>query len=158
MTFAEKKPRAEDYPGAPPSNLRAGSLVFTPPKRPLQGNDISQWWIFTLGANWRHPLGRKSSIGAILDHPVVHIAYDDAKAYAEWAGKELPTEAEWELAARGDLDEAEFAWGDELVPDGKHMTRIRLPRALKAALATAGPIGGTPGSPIPEGGLDEATI
>jgi formylglycine-generating enzyme len=121
VTFAERKPRAEDYPGAPPSNLRAGSLVFTPPKRPLQGTDISQWWIFTLGANWRHPLGRKSSIGAILDHPVVHVAYSDAKAYAEWAGKDLPTETEWELAARGGLDGAEFSWGGELAPGGNHM-------------------------------------
>ncbi|WP_164827257.1 SUMF1/EgtB/PvdO family nonheme iron enzyme, partial [Sinorhizobium meliloti] len=121
VTFAEKKPRAEDYPGAPPANLRAGSLVFTPPNRPLQGRDISQWWVFTLGANWRHPLGRKSSIGAILDHPVVHVAYSDAKAYTEWAGKDLPTEAEWELAARGGLEQAEFAWGEELVPGGKHM-------------------------------------
>ncbi len=121
ITFAEKRPLAEDYPGADPANLRAGSLVFTPPDHPVQSRDIRQWWVFTFGANWRHPLGRKSSIGTILDHPVVHIAYSDALAFARWAGKELPTEAEWELAARGGLDGAEFAWGDELAPGGVHM-------------------------------------
>ncbi len=121
VTFAEKRIEARSYPGAPPQNLRAGSLVFTPPTKPLTSRDISQWWIFTHGANWRRPLGRKSSIGNILDHPVVHIAFCDAEAYAAWAGKELPTEAEWEFAARGGLDQAEFAWGDELTPDGKHM-------------------------------------
>lgn len=121
VTFAEKKPVSADYPGATKATLRAGSLVFMPPEKPLQGRDISQWWIFTLGANWRHPLGRKSSISAILDHPVVHVAYCDALAYAAWVGKELATEAEWELASRGGLEGAEFAWGDELTPGGEHM-------------------------------------
>ena len=116
ITFAEKRIEARSYPGAPPQNLRAGSLVFTPPTKPLQGRDISQWWVFTHGATWRRPLGRKSSIGNILDHPVVHIAFCDAEAYAAWAGKELPTEAEWEFAARGGLDQVEFAWGDERPP------------------------------------------
>ncbi|WP_082510322.1 MULTISPECIES: formylglycine-generating enzyme family protein [unclassified Rhizobium] len=121
VTFAEKKPLAADYPGAKPSSLRAGSLVFEKPDYVVTSRDITQWWIFTLGANWRHPYGRKSSIGSILDHPVVHIAFSDALAYAEWAGKQLPTEAEWELAAKGGLEGAEFAWGDELIPDGRHM-------------------------------------
>lgn len=121
VTFAEKRIEARSYPGAPPQNLRAGSLVFTPPTKPLQSRDISQWWVFTHGATWRRPLGRKSSIGNILDHPVVHIAFSDAEAYAAWAGKELPTEAEWEFAARGGLEQVEFAWGDELTPGGKHM-------------------------------------
>lgn len=124
VTFAEKKPLADDYPAADPSNLRAGSLVFIQPDHPVHSNDTSQWWRFIFGANWRHPQGRRSSIGGILDHPVVHIAYGDALAFAQWAGKELPTEAEWEMAARGGLEAAEFAWGDELTPDGCHMANI----------------------------------
>jgi formylglycine-generating enzyme len=124
ITFAEKRLIAKDYPGAPPQNLRAGSLVFTPPTKPLNGPDITQWWVFTYGANWRRPLGRKSSIGNLLDHPVVHVAFCDAEAYAAWAGKQLPTEAEWEFAARGGLEQTEFAWGNELVPGGKHMANI----------------------------------
>jgi formylglycine-generating enzyme len=121
VTVAEKVPDPKDYPGALPNMLRAGSLVFTPPKAPLNGPDISQWWSFKFGANWRHPYGGRSDIRGKLDHPVVHVAFADAKAYAEWAGKDLPTEAEWELAARGGLDGAEFAWGNELSPDGKLM-------------------------------------
>jgi formylglycine-generating enzyme required for sulfatase activity len=121
VTFAEIKPDARDYPGALPHMLRAGSLVFRPPKEVTDLRDWSQWWGFTFGANWRRPYGRGSSISALPDHPVVHVAYCDAEAYARWAGKELPTEAEWEFAARGGLEEAEFAWGDEFTPGGKHM-------------------------------------
>ena len=120
-TFAEIAPRAEDYPGALPHMLKAGSLVFRPPTGPVGLKDWSQWWEFRFGANWRHPAGRGSWIKGIEDHPVVHVAYKDAEAYAKWAGKELPTEAEWEFAARGRLDGAEFAWGDELTPNGQHM-------------------------------------
>ncbi|WP_245323915.1 formylglycine-generating enzyme family protein [Bradyrhizobium shewense] len=124
VTFAEDQPDPKDYPGALKHMLYAGSLVFTPPSRVAELRDWSQWWQFTKGATWRHPYGPKSNIKGLDDHPVVHIAYRDAEAYAHWAGKELPTEAEWEFAARGGLDGAEFAWGDELSPGGKHMANI----------------------------------
>jgi len=121
VTTAELRPNPKDYPGALPHMLKPGSLVFTPPHHPVDTRDWSQWWRFKFGANWRRPYGPPSSISGLDDHPVVHIAYRDAEAYANWVGKELPTEAEWEFAARGDLDGAEFAWGDEFTPGGKRM-------------------------------------
>ena len=121
VTSAEIPPDPTHYPGALPHMLFAGSLVFTPPKRAVDLRDWSQWWDFTKDADWRHPYGRKSNINALDNHPVVHVCYDDAAAYAKWAGKELPTEAEWEFAARGGFDGAEFAWGDQLTPGGRHM-------------------------------------
>jgi sulfatase modifying factor 1 len=120
-TFAEIPPDPKDYPGALPHMLYAGSLVFVHPPSTFDMRDWSQWWTFMKGADWRHPCGPKSNIDGLDDHPVVHVSYSDALLYAQWAGKDLATEAEWELAARGGLDGAEFAWGDELTPDGKHM-------------------------------------
>jgi formylglycine-generating enzyme len=122
VTFAEIAPDPKDYPGALPHMLKSGSLVFAPPRRRVVDlRDWSQWWTFQFGADWRRPYGSGSSIRGLDEHPVVHIAYRDAEAYAAWAGKALPTEAEWEYAARGGLDGAEFAWGEELTPGGRHM-------------------------------------
>ena len=121
VTFAEIVPKTEDYPGALPHMIYAGSLTFTPPSRAVDLRDFSQWWSFTKGADWRHPYGPKSNINSLDNHPVVHVAFRDALAYAQWAGKELPTEAEWEFAARGGLDGATYAWGDEFAPRGRQM-------------------------------------
>jgi formylglycine-generating enzyme required for sulfatase activity len=121
VTIAEQAPRPEDYPGALPEFLAPGSLVFTPTDGPTPLNDLRAWWRYVLGADWRHPTGPASSLNGLWDHPVVHVAWEDVEAYARWAGAELPTEAEWEFAARGGLDGAEFAWGAELNPGGRVM-------------------------------------
>lgn len=118
-TIAEIAPDPRDYPGLTPDMAHAGSLVFTPTVGPAPSSDPSVWWRFVFGADWRRPLGPGSSIEGMDSHPVVHVAYPDAEAYAHWAGKSLPTEAEWECAAWGGREDAEFAWGDELAPDGQ---------------------------------------
>ncbi len=116
ITIAEIAPDPADYPGLAPEMARAGSLVFHRTAGPVDTRDFSQWWGFEFGADWQHPLGPDSSLEGLEEHPVVHIAYPDAAAYAAWAGKTLPTEAEWEFAARGGLDDADYAWGNELAP------------------------------------------
>lgn len=122
VTLAERTPNEADYPGALPEMLVPGSLVFRRTPGPVRLDDLTQWWRWTPGANWRHPEGPGSSITKRRRHPVVHVAYDDIQAYCAWAGKSLPSEAEWEYAARGGLEGARFAWGDEEFPGGRPMT------------------------------------
>jgi formylglycine-generating enzyme required for sulfatase activity len=121
VTLAERPADPANYPGAKPELLAPSSVMFKKAKGRVDMSNPYNWWVYTAGADWRHPHGPGSSIRALANHPVVHVAFEDAEAYAKWVGQELPTEAEWEFAARGGLEGAEFAWGDEMTPGGKHM-------------------------------------
>jgi sulfatase modifying factor 1 len=124
LTIAERTPTKEEFPTAPAENLVAGSVVFAPPDHEVPLNDHFQWWSYVKGASWRHPLGPESDIKGKEKYPVVHVAYPDAEAYAKWAGKRLPTEAEFEFAARGGLEGKTFVWGNDYRPNGKWMANI----------------------------------
>ncbi len=121
VTLAERVPDAADYPGAIPDLLVAASMVFVNPGHKVDLRNHYNWWAWIPGADWRHPQGADSGIEGNGNHPVVHVAWDDVTAYAAWVGKDLPTEAEWEFASRGGIDGAEYAWGDDLNPDGRWM-------------------------------------
>ncbi len=153
VTVAERPLNPKDYPSVPRDQLVAGSAVFSPPSRDLPQLRYVDWWRFVPGASWRHPEGPRSELRGREDHPVVHVAYEDAVAYAKWAGKRLPTEAEYEFAARGGLDRKRYAWGDELRPGGRWVANIFQGRFPVRNRAEDGYVGTSPVEAFPANGF-----
>ncbi len=152
LTVAERAPDAARYPGVDRSLLVPGSLVFRKPPRRVALHDIRQWWCYLPGACWHRPGGPGSTVRGREQHPVTHVAYEDATSYASWAGKELPTEAEWERAARGGIDGAPFVWGDALTPSGRIMANTWQGEFPWQNLATDGYEGTSPVGAFPPNG------
>jgi len=147
LTVAERPLDPADYPGAPAENLQAGSMVFRRTSGPVDLRHLSQWWAWTPGASWRRPLGPNSSIANRAEHPVVHVAYGDAEAYALWAELALPTEAEWETAARGGLNHATYTWGDKPEQPGQRLANYwhgEFPWRPDPGYGRTSPVGGYP--------------
>ncbi|GAA4930977.1 formylglycine-generating enzyme required for sulfatase activity [Actinomycetospora succinea] len=150
VTVAEQPLDPADFPGAPAENLQPGSMVFTPTPGPVDLRHLSQWWTWTPGASWRRPEGRGSSLADRADHPVVHVAHADAHAYAMWAGLALPTEVEWETAARGGLDGATYTWGDSPEEPGTRLANFwhgEFPWRADRGYGGTTPVGAFPANP-----------